>query len=141
MKIEPYLFFDGHCEEAAEFYGKAIGAKVLAKMRYSESPDAPPPGVVPPSYENKIMHMLMQIDDALVMASDGCGNTPAFAGFSLTLNAADEAECKQKFTALSEGGKITMPLGKTFFAQQFGMLTDKFGLGWIVIVAAPQAHV
>jgi PhnB protein len=137
VKIEPYLFFDGNCEAAAEFYGKAIGAKVLAKMRYSESPETPPPGMVPSGYENKIMHMLMQIDDSLVMASDGCGNTPAFAGFSLTLNAADAAEARQKFAALSEGGKVTMPLDKTFFAEQFGMLTDRFGLGWMVIVA-PQ---
>lgn len=142
MKIEPYLFFNGNCEAAAEFYGKAIGAKVLAKMRYNESPEAPPPGAIPPGYENKIMHMLMQIDDALVMASDGCGesdkNTPAFAGFSLTLNAADVAEARQKFAALGDGGKVTMPLNKTFFAEQFGMLTDRFGLGWIVIAAPLQ---
>ena len=135
MIVEPYLFFEGRCEEAMTFYAKAVGAKVEALMRYKESPEPPPPGMVPPGSENKVMHALFRIGDSAIMASDGgCSNAQKFEGFTLTITVADEAEAKAKFAALSEGGAVTMPLGKTFFSPCFGMLTDKFGVGWMVIV-------
>ena len=135
MKIEPYLFFDGRCEEALEFYRKALGAKTEMLMRYKEAPDAPPPGMLPPGSENKVMHASVRVGDAVVNASDGnCSGKPGFQGFSLTVTARDEAEAKRFFAALSEGGKVTMPLGKTFFSPAFGMATDRFGVGWMVIV-------
>lgn len=135
MIVEPYLFFEGRCEEAMAFYTKAVGAKVEALMRFKESPETPPPGMVPPGSENKVMHALFRIGDSAIMASDGgCSNAQKFDGFSLTITVANEAEAKAKFTALSEGGAVTMPLGKTFFSPCFGMLTDKFGVGWMLIV-------
>jgi PhnB protein len=135
MIVEPYLFFEGRCEEAMTFYTKAVGAKVEALMRYKESPEPPPPGMVPPGSENKVMHGAFRLGDSLIMASDGgCSNAQKFDGFSLTITVANEAEAKAKFAALSEGGAVTMPLGKTFFSPCFGMLTDKFGVGWMVIV-------
>ena len=136
MKIEPYLFFDGRCDEALAFYKSAVGAETTMLMRYSQSPDPTPPGMLPPGSENKVMHASMKIGDATVMAADGhCGGNPKFDGFSLTYNASDEAEADRVFSALSQGGKVTMPLGKTFFAPKFGMCSDKFGVGWMVIVA------
>jgi PhnB protein len=136
MKIEPYLFFDGRCEEALAFYKTAVGAETTMLMRYNQSPDPMPPGMMPPGSENKVMHASMKIGDATVMASDGmCGGTPSFDGFSLTYNASNEAEADRAFGALSQDGKVTMPLGKTFFAPKFGMCNDKFGVGWMVIVA------
>jgi len=135
MRIEPYLFFDGRCEEAIEFYGRALGARTTMIMRYKDSPDAPPPGMVPPGSENKVMHASMTIGETTVMASDGnCGGKPSFAGFSLSVTVANEAEADRVFGALSDGGKVTMPLGKTFFSPKFGMVSDKFGVGWMVIV-------
>ena len=104
-------------------------------MRYKDSPDAPPPGMVPPGSENKVMHASMTIGETTVMASDGnCGGKPSFAGFSLSVTVANEAEADRVFGALSDGGKVTMPLGKTFFSPKFGMVSDKFGVGWMVIV-------
>ena len=105
-------------------------------MRFNQRPRSPPPGMVPPGSENKVMHASMKIGDATVMASDGnCGGKPSFEGFSLTYNASNEAEADRVFAALSQGGQVTMPLGKTFFAPKFGMCSDKFGVGWMVIVA------
>jgi PhnB protein len=134
MRIEPYLFFDGRCDEAIAFYKSALGAEVTMLMRYNQSPEPAPPGMLPPGSENKVMHASLTIGDATVMAADGCnGGNPKFDGFSLTYNAANEAEADRVFAALSEGGNVTMPLGKTFFAPKFGMCTDKFGVGWMVI--------
>ena len=133
--IQPYLFFDGRCEEALEFYRKALGAKVEMLMRNKESPEPPPPGMLPPGSEGKVMHASLRIGDSVVMASDGhCRGKPSFQGFSLSVTARDEAEAKRFFAALSEGGSVTMPLGKTFFSPAFGMATDRFGVGWMVIV-------
>jgi len=134
MRVEPYLFFEGRCEEALRFYEKSIGAKVEALIRYKESPEPPPPGMNAPP--DKVMHALVRIGDATVMASDGaCGSNGAakFQGFSLTLNAKDDTEAKRLFGALGEGGQVQMPLGPTFFASSFGMLTDRFGVGWMVL--------
>ena len=133
--IEPYLFFNGRCEEAVEFYRQALGAQVLFTMRFKDSPQAPPPGQVPPGFENKIMHTSFRIGDTTVMASDGCETeTPTFTGFSLSLSLATEAEADRAFNALAAGGKIGMPLTKTFWSPRFGMLTDRFGIGWMVSV-------
>lgn len=137
MQIQPYLFFDGRCEEAIEFYRKALGAEVEMLMRYKDSPEPPPPGMVPPGSENKVMHAALRIGDSTVMASDGnCGQQPHFDGFSLSLAAPDEAKAKRLFEALADGGQVRMPLGKTFFSPCFGMVADRFGVGWMVIVPA-----
>ena len=132
--IEPYLFFNGRCEEALEFYKSALGAHVEMMMRYKESPEPPPPGMVPAGWENKIMHAVFRIGGNTLMASDGCEEGTGFNGFSLSLAVATEAEADRAFAALKKGGKITMPLGKTFWSPRFGMLTDRFGLGWMINV-------
>jgi PhnB protein len=135
MQVQPYLFFNGRCEEALTFYRDAVGAEVTALMRYKECPDTPPPGTLPPNSANKVMHAAVRIGETTVLASDGhCQGQPSFQGLSLTVNVANEAEADQVFNALVDGGKVTMPLGKTFFSPRFGMLTDRFGLGWMVIV-------
>jgi PhnB protein len=136
MSVTPYLFFDGRCEEALEFYKKALGAEVEMMMRFKESPEPPPPGTAAPGNEDKIMHACVRIAGASVMASDGCANQgkPKFEGFSLSVTANDEADAKRKFSALAEGGEVRMPLGKTFFAKSFGVVQDRFGVGWMVIV-------
>jgi len=136
MAIEPYLFFNGRCEEAVEFYKKALGAEALMVLRYKESPEPPPPGKVPVGWDHKIMHTTLRIGDATLMASDGCGEAATFQGFSLSLTAADEADARRKFAALAEGGQVSMPLGKTFWSPCFGMVTDRFGVGWMVSVAS-----
>jgi PhnB protein len=136
MGIEPYLFFNGRCDEAVEFYKKALGAEVLMLMRYKESPEPPPPGMVPAGWDNKIMHTSLRIGNANVMASDGCSDGVNFQGFSLSLTVANEAEAKRAFTALSDGGQVQMPLGKTFWSPCFGMVADRFGVGWMVSVAS-----
>jgi PhnB protein len=136
VAIEPYLFFNGRCAEAIEFYRKALGAEVLMMMRFKESPEPPPPGMLPAGFEDKVMHATLRIGDATVMASDGrCTGQTSFQGFSLSLTAANEDDAKRKFTALAEGGEIQMPLGKTFWSPCFGMVADRFGVGWMVTVA------
>ena len=134
MAIEPYLFFNGCCEEAIEFYQKALGTEGLMTMHYKDSPE-PPPGMVPAGWDTKIMHTCLRIGDANVLASDGCSEGPHFQGFSLALTAANEADAGRKFDALAEGGQVQMPLGKTFWSLCFGMITDRFGVGWMVTVA------
>jgi PhnB protein len=134
MKVQPYLFFDGRCEEAIEFYKKALGAEVLMLMRFSDSPDPPPPGMVPPGSENKIMHSARRIGETEVMASDGrCMGKPTFQGVSLSLSASNEAEADRLFNALGDGGQVQMPIGKTFFSPRFGMVADRFGVSWMVV--------
>ena len=132
MQIQPYLFFDGRCEEAIEFYKKALGAKVGMLMRFKDSPEKSP-GPQPPG--EAVMHASLQIGDATVMASDGhAAGKPEFKGFGLSLTARDEAESRRWFSALGEGGKVAAPLGKTFFSPSFGMVADKFGVLWMIIV-------
>lgn len=133
--IEPYLFFGGRCEEALEFYRTALGAQIEMKMRFSESPQPAPPGSVPAGFENKIMHASLRIGDCRLMASDGDERGANFKGFSLSLVFASEAEVERAFAALASGGKIGMPLSKTFWSPKFGMLTDRFGVAWMVSVA------
>jgi PhnB protein len=136
MQVQPYLFFAGRCEEAVEFYKKALGAEVMMLMRFKDSPEPPQPGMVPPGSENKIMHTCLRIGDNMVMASDGrCEGGASFQGFSLSLTVANEAEADRLFAALAEGGQVQMPLAKTFWSPRFGMVADRFGVGWMIIVA------
>lgn len=129
MKVEPYLFFSGRCEEALTFYTQALGAEISLLMRCKEAPEPMP---VPPDWGDKVMHANLRIGDSMLMASDGCpGGTP-FGGFALSLVPATEGQAEAWFTALSEGGKIDMPLQKTFWARSFGMLTDRFGVSWMI---------
>ncbi len=132
MQIQPYLFFDGRCEEALEFYKKALGAKVEMMMRFKDSPEPPPPGMqVPP---DKVMHACLRIGDDAVMASDGnCTGKPTFNGFSLSFTAADDADAKRRFSALADGGQVQMPLARTFFASSFGLVADRFGVSWMIV--------
>ena len=134
--VQTYLFFGGRCEEALEFYRSALGAKVEVLMRYKESPEPPPPGMLAPGFENKVMHTTFHIGGTTLMASDGCGEAASFTGFSLTLGVPTEAEADRAFAALAAGGQVKMPLAKTFWSPRFGMLTDRFGVGWMVSVAA-----
>ena len=137
MQVQPYLFFDGRAEEALDFYARTLGAKVEMLMRHKDSPEPPPPGMVPPGAENKVMHACFRIGETQVMASDGrCTGKPAFQGFSLSVSANDEAHAKRLFNALADGGQVQMPLGKTFFSPAFGMVADRFGVSWMVI--APE---
>ena len=132
--IQPYLFFGGRCEEALQFYTRALGAQVNMIMRFDQSPTPPPPGALKPGFEHKVMHSSFTIGDALVMASDGCGPGPGFSGFSLSLTLPTPAEVDRAFNALAEDGKVGMPLSSTFWSARFGMVTDKFGIGWMVTV-------
>jgi PhnB protein len=136
MLIQPYLFFDGRAEEAAEFYRRALGAEVTMLLRFKDSPEPCQAGMIPPGSEDKVMHMSLRIGETVVMGSDGrCTGTPSFQGFALSLTAPDEAAADKLFAALGEGGQVQMPLGKTFFSPRFGMVADRFGVSWMVIVA------
>ena len=133
--IQPYLFFNGSCEQAVEFYRKALGAEVEMMMRFKDSPEPPQPGMVPPGFENKIMHTSFRIGETTLMASDGCAAEKTnFQGFSLSLSVPSEAEADRAFAALAEGGQVRMPLAKTFWSPRFGMVEDRFGVGWMVSV-------
>jgi PhnB protein len=134
MVIQPYLFFDGRCEEAVEFYRHALGAEVQILMRYKDSPEPAPPDMVAPGSENKVMHTSVRVGKSVLMASDDCspGAKPKFGGFSLSISVADAAAAKRLFDALTDGGSVTMPLTKTFWSPCFGMLTDRFGVAWMV---------
>jgi PhnB protein len=135
MTVTPYLFFDGHCEEALDFYKKTLGAEVGMLMRVKDSPQPLPAGTYPPGSENKIMHSSFRINGTTVMASDGCAQgKPKFEGFALSVDAKDETIADRMFAALADGGKVQMPLGETFFARRFGMVADRFGVGWMIIV-------
>ena len=133
MHVQPYLNFDGRCDEALEFYNKAIGAKVAMLMRWKDSPEK---SMCTSENADKIMHSQFQIGDTTIMASDGrnTGN-PNFQGIMLSIAAKNEAEVDRLFNGLAEGGQVTMPLAKTFFSPKFGMVADKFGVGWMVLVA------
>lgn len=137
--VQPYLFFAGHCEEALEFYRGAVGAEIQMISRFKDSPEPQPD--LPADFGDKVMHVSFRIGESIVMASDGRGEgEPKFEGFSLSLTVPDEAEADRAFAALSEGGAVTMPLMKTFWAPKFGMLQDRFGVGWMVsVIHKPQA--
>src|SRR3954465_12451774 len=138
MQVQPYLFFDGRCEEAAEFYKRTVGAEIIAMIRFKDSPE-PPIGMAPGS-ENKVMHLALKIGDTLVMASDGANTrTTNFHGFSLALSVKTPAEAERIFNTLAEGGQVRAPLSETFFSPKFGMVADKFGLGWMVMAERAES--
>ncbi len=140
MQIQPYLSFNGRCEEALHFYRDHLGGQITALMRFKENPDPPTDGSLPPGLDDKVMHSSIRIGDSEIMATDGgciSNSGPAiFQGISLTLSVADEAEARVRFDALAQGGQVSMPLGPTFFSPSFGVLTDRFGVNWMVIVPA-----
>jgi PhnB protein len=133
--LQPYLFFGGRCQEAIDFYQRALGAEVMMLMRFKEAPDPVPPEMVKRGWDEKIMHSCLRVGGATFMASDGCGDAPAFGGFSLSLTFQTEAEVDRAFAALAEGGQEQMPLDATFWSPRFGMVTDRFGVGWMLMVA------
>ena len=136
MTVQPYLFFNGHCEEALKFYCQVLGAKIEMLMRYKESPEPPPPGMILPGMDDKVMHASLRIGESIVMASDDCMNPQvSFQGFQLSLTVANASEAERCFAALADGGQVKMPLAKTFFSPGFGMVVDRFGVSWMVIVA------
>jgi len=151
MQVQPYLFFDGRCEEAVEFYRDALGAEVTMLVRFEDAPpetdesDLKPDEsgmkpnescMPPPGSENKVMHASFRIGDTTVLASDGqCQGRPSFQGFSLSLIVSSEAEADRLFAALAEGGQVQMPLGKTFYSPRFGMAADRFGVSWMIYMA------
>ena len=138
MKVQAYITFAGRCEEALEFYKQSIGAEVSGLMRWKESPEADMKG--PPGWEDKVMNAAFRIGETQLMADDGMGDTTAeFRGMTLAIEVADDAEAERVFRALGEGGNVTMPIMKTFWTSSFGMLTDKFGVPWMVNVADAKA--
>jgi PhnB protein len=136
MQVQPYLFFDGRCEEAVEFYRRALGAEVTMLMRFKDSPEPLEPGMVPPGAGDKVMHVSFRIGETTVLASDGrCEGRPSFQGFSLSLTVPHEAEAERLFAVLADGGQVQMPLTKTFFSSRFSMVADRFGVSWMIYVA------
>jgi len=137
MQVQPYLNFDGRCEEAIEFYRRTLGAEVMMLMRFKDSPEPAAPGMVPPGAENKVMHASFRIGDSTLMASDcHCKGQPSFQGFSLSLTVPNEAQAERLFASLADGGQVQMPLTKTFFSARFGVVADRFGLSWMIYVAS-----
>jgi PhnB protein len=132
--VQPYLSFEGRCDEALQFYKKTLGAEVDMLMRFKDSPD---PAMCGAASQDKVMHASFRIGNTVLMASDGRCQTPGrFEGISLSLSVPDEKEAERVFTALSDGGQVQMPLAKTFFSPRFGMVADRFGVSWMVIVPA-----
>jgi PhnB protein len=132
MSVQPYLFFGGRCDEALEFYRSALGAEIVMLSRFKDAPD---PGMSQPGMEEKVMHASFRIGETILMASDGrCAGDPGFDGFSLSIVVPDEAAAERTFNALADGGKVEMPLTTTFWAPKFGMLQDRFGVGWMISV-------
>ena len=137
MKISPYLHFDGRCDEAIEFYKKALGAELQFMVRFKENPE---PQYNPPGMDEKIMHANLLIGETQIMVSDGrCMGDAKFEGITLSIEATDAAEADRLFNALAEGGKVIMPQSQTFFSPRFGMVADKFGVHWMVIVPQPMS--
>jgi PhnB protein len=137
--ILPYIKLHGRCEEAIGFYREALGAELEMMLRFKESPDPMPPGMLPPGWESKVMHATLRLGPATLMLSDGCPTQPAgISGISLSLTLNTEAEACRAFDALAQGGKVTMPLAKTFWSPLFGMVDDQFGVTWMVSLPAAQ---
>ncbi|MDX9768287.1 MAG: VOC family protein [Ectothiorhodospiraceae bacterium] len=135
MHVQCYLFFNGRCEEAIQFYRSALGAEITTLMRFRDAPEPCEPGMADAANADRIMHAELRIGETAIMASDGCcAGQPAFQGFSLALTAADEAEADRLFDALGDGGKVEMPLDRTFFSPRFGVVADRFGVSWMVVV-------
>ena len=138
MNVQPYLSFEGRCEEAINFYKSTVGAKVEMMMRFKEAP-ADQQAMISPESKDKVMHAALKIGEATVMASDGyCTGKSSFSGVSLALTADSPAEADKLFNALSKDGQVTMPMTETFFANRFGTCSDKFGVTWMVINSRPM---
>ncbi|WP_269539726.1 VOC family protein [Cerasicoccus fimbriatus] len=133
--VQPYVFFNGRCDEALKFYEAAIDAKIDYVMRFNESPEPVPAEQVPADFDDKIMHCSFKVGDCVIMASDGCEEGVDFKGFSLSITVEDKATAHRYFNALAEGGKVEMPMGKTFWSPCFGMVTDQFGMSWMIGLA------
>lgn len=139
MKVQAYISFEGRTEEAIGFYKTALDAKVVSMMRFKESPEPCDPAMVPPGNENKIMHSSFTIGETEIMASDGgCNKTSGFQGISLALSVPSDADAQKRFAALADGGKVEMPLTKTFFTSSFGIVSDRFGVNWLIVVEAKK---
>lgn len=136
--VQPYLFFGGRCEEALDFYRDALGAEVDMVARFSDSPDPIPPGTLPEGFADKVMHAQFRVGDSMLMASDGCSEGSSFSGFSLSLAPDTVEDAERIFSALADGGEVTMPLTPTFWSPCYGMLTDRFGVCWMVNVVGEQ---
>jgi PhnB protein len=135
--ITPYLFFGGRCDEALAFYRDALGAEVEMLTRYDQSPEPAPPGMLPPGFEKKVMHASFRVLGVPLMASDGRGEASKSVGCHFSLAVPTEAEARRAFDALAVGGDVEMPIGKTAWSPCFGMVTDKFGIGWMVTLSCP----
>lgn len=135
MLVQSYLFFDGRCEEAIEFYRGALGADLQMLVRFKDNPEPEKTGGIRPGTEDKVMHARLRFGETIVLVSDGrCTGQPTFQGTALALTVATEAEAEQRFAALADGGQVSMPLAKTFFSPRFGMVSDRFGVPWMVLV-------
>jgi PhnB protein len=135
MQIQPYLNFDGRCEEAIAFYTRTLGAKVEMIMRWKDAPPGACPEGMPTPPADKVMHAAVQVGGTTMLASDGqCQGQPSFKGITLSLTVADDGEAHRAFNALADGGQVQVPLNKTFFSPAFGMVADRFGVGWMVYV-------
>jgi PhnB protein len=133
MQIEAYLTFNGNCEEALNFYAQALGGKAVDLMRYEGSPMDNKE--LPAGWKNKVMHSNFEAEGARFMASDAMPGSPApqYGGFSMSVYIEkDKARAQKVFDALAKGGKVTMPFAPPFWGGTFGMLTDKFGVPWMV---------
>jgi PhnB protein len=138
--IQPYLFFGGRCQEAIDFYKTAVGAQVDMLMRFSDSPEPMPPGMLAPGFEGKVMHSAFRVGGSTILASDGCNEDDGVKkGFSLALSVPTEAEADRAFDALADGGAVQMPLSKTFWSPRYGMVKDRFGVNWMVMVPGAVA--
>lgn len=131
MQVQTYLFLEGRCDEAITFYQQAVGAEVLMRLCYGDAPDQTN---IPPGSAGKVMHASIRIGDSVILASDGhCSGATAFGGFALSLTVDGAAAAERAFDALAAGGTVRMPMAPTFFADRFGMLTDRFGVLWMVM--------
>ena len=132
MKVTPYLMFDGHCDEAMEFYRKALGVTDIQLLRFKEAPD---PAMIPPGAAEKVMHGAFRVGDTEIYVSDGmCAGAPKFEGVTLTITVDSVDEANRIFDNLKDGGSVQMPMEETFFSPRFGMVADRFGVSWMVIV-------
>lgn len=136
MHVQPYVFFNGRCEEALAFYGEVLGAETVSLLRFRENPDPPGPGCIGPGLDEKIMHAEFRIGSSTILASDGMADgKPVGSGISLSVTVESPEIAKRVFDALSTGGAVQMPMGPTFFSPAFGMVADRFGLSWMIYVA------
>lgn len=138
--VRTYLFFGGRCEEALEFYKSRLVAKVGCMMRFDQSPEPMPEGMLEPGFESKVMHAEFKIGDVSMYASDGCRSGEVVGGFSLTLTVGATEDAEQLFAALADGGRVDMPLSETFWSPLYGQVTDRFGISWMVMVAGPESQ-